>query len=67
MNNTIRFLGDQVDAGLVVHVVNDLPVDSLSGVFLLFDFENVLVEVELKRFVGVVDAQLFESVRRKVL
>jgi hypothetical protein len=67
VNNTIRFLGYQVDARLVVHVVDYFPVDSLPSVFLLFDFEYVLVEVELECLVGVVYAELFESIRCKVL
>ncbi len=39
-----------------------LPLDSLLGVFLLFQLENMLVEVELQVLVGVVDAQLLETV-----
>lgn len=39
-----------------------LPLDSLLGVLLLFQLENMLVEVELQVLVGVVDAQLLETV-----
>ena len=67
MDNTIRFLGNQVYARFVVSVVDILPVDLLSHVFLLLELENVLVEVELKCLVRVLDAQLFKAVRCKVL
>lgn len=39
-----------------------LPLDSLFGVLLLLELENVLVEVELQILVGVVDAQLLKTV-----
>lgn len=39
-----------------------LPFDALLGVLLLLQFENVLIKVELKVLVGVVDAQLFQTV-----
>lgn len=39
-----------------------LPLDSLFGVLLLLELENVLVEVELQVLVGVVDAQLLKTV-----
>ena len=39
-----------------------LPLDPFLGVLLLFQLENVLVEVELQVLVGVVDAQLLETV-----
>ena len=48
-------------------VIDRRPVDLLLGVFLLLQLEYVLVEVELKVLVGVIDAQLLEAVLREVL
>ena len=67
MYNTVRLLGYQIDTRFVVGVVDVLPADLLPHVLLLFQLEYVLVEIELKRLVGVVDTQLFETVRCKVL
>lgn len=39
-----------------------LPLDALFGILLLFQLENMLIEVELQVLVGVVDTQLFETV-----
>ncbi len=47
VQDTDGLLGDQVDDGLIVRVADVLPLDLLLGVFLLFQLENVLVEVEL--------------------
>lgn len=41
---------------------NVLPRNLLLDVFLLLQLEDVFVEVELQVFVGVVDAQLLETV-----
>lgn len=47
----------------LVYIVRDiLPLDFFLGVLLLFQFEYVLVEVNLQILVGVIDAQLFETV-----
>lgn len=43
-------------------VRNVLPLDFFFGVFLLFQFEYVLVEVHLQILVGVVNAQLFKTI-----
>jgi hypothetical protein len=43
-------------------VGDGLPLDFLLGVLLLLQLENVLVEVELQVFVGVVDAHLLKTV-----
>ena len=67
VNNTVGLLGNEIDARLVVGVVDVLPAYLLPHVLLLLELEDVLVEVELKRLVGVVYAQLLEAVRRKVL
>ena len=58
---------DQVDAGLVVGEVDELPVDLLAEVLLLFELEDVLVELLLQLLVGEVDAELFEGILGKVL
>ena len=47
---------------LVYRESDRLPIDALFGVLLLLKLENVFVEVELQVLVGVVDAQLFETV-----
>lgn len=47
--------GDQVDGRLVVAEVDMLPGDPLLAVFALLQLEDVLVEVELQRLVGIVD------------
>ena len=56
-------LFDEVDALLEIHSkVDELPLDAFLLVFLLFQHEHVVVEELLETFVGVVDAQLLESV-----
>lgn len=67
MQDAVGLLGDEVDARLVVQVLDDLPLEVLLGVLLLLQLEDVLVEVELQRLVRVVDAQLLEAIRRKIL
>lgn len=62
MQDAVGLLGDEVDAWLVVKVLDDLPLEVLLGVLLLLQLEDVLVEVELQCLVGVVDAQLLEAV-----
>ena len=39
-----------------------LPLDAFFGVLLLLKLENVFIKVELQILVGVIDAQLFETV-----
>ena len=53
---------DQVDTRLIVVVVDEGPVELLAHVLLLFQLENVLIELLLQLLVGVVDAELFETV-----
>lgn len=67
MNNTVRFLRDQVNARLIVRILDVTPRDLLACVLLLFELEYMLVEVELKRLVGIVDTQLLEAIRGEVL
>ena len=52
---------------MIVVEVNDGPINSLTGVFSLFQFEHVFVEMELKSFIGIVDAKLFKTVHSKIL
>ena len=63
----MRFLRDQVNARLIVRILDVTPRDLLACVLLLFELEYMLVEVELKRLVGVVDTQLLEAIRGEVL
>jgi hypothetical protein len=54
---------DQVNGGLRVHTkIDEGPVDLLTDVFLLFEFEHVIVKELLELLVGVVNAQLLEGV-----
>ena len=62
-----RFLRDQVQHRLVVGKLDLAPRDLLFRILLLLQIENVLIEVELQRLVGIIDAQLFETVLLKVL
>lgn len=63
----MRFLRDQVNARLIVRILDVTPRDLLACVLLLFELEYMFVEVELKRLVGVVDTQLLEAIRGEVL
>jgi hypothetical protein len=57
------YLLDEIDARLKIHAeVDELPFDAFFLVFFLFENEHVMIEELLKTFVGVVDAQLFETV-----
>ena len=60
-------LADEIQTGLVVLVADSLPADALCSVLCLFQGKDVLVEVELKLFVGKVDAELLKAVHFKVL
>jgi hypothetical protein len=62
-----RHLLDEVDAGLVVAVVDLRETDLLAGVLVLLEPKDVLVEVGLELLVGVVDAELLEGVHFEVL
>ena len=67
MYDSVRFPGNQVNGWLVVLEVNDRPINSLPRILCLFESEHVLVEVELKCFIGIVDAQLLEGIYLEVL
>ena len=54
---------DQINCRLqVVSEVDELPLDLLSGILLLFQNEHVVVEELLELLVRVVDAELLEAV-----
>lgn len=57
---------DEVENSLVIHEFNMSPVDLLLVVFGLFHLEYVADEELLEVLVGVVDAQLLETVRLEV-
>lgn len=57
-------LFDEVDARLQVKAkVDELPIDALLAVLLLFEHEHVVIEELLESLVGVVDAQLLKGVQ----
>ena len=45
--HTERLLADEVKTGLVVSELHSLPTDALLPILLLFQLEDVLVEVKL--------------------
>ena len=67
VDDSLRFLSDQINGWLVVVKLNNCPVNSLACILRLLQFEDVLVEVKLKRFVRIVYAQLFKAVHYKIL
>ena len=62
-----RFLREQIQNLLVVRKQNVLPVDSLARVLGLLQLEDVLDEELLQILVGVVDADLLETVQTESL
>jgi len=62
MKNSNWFLRNQINYGCVFCVSDGLPHDFLFCIFLLLQFENMLVEVKLEVFVGVVYTELFETI-----
>ena len=62
VDDSLRFLSDQINGWLVVVKLNNCPVNALACILRLLQFEDMLVEVKLKRFVGIVYAQLFKAV-----
>lgn len=57
------YLLDEVNAGLKVQAeVDELPLDALSLVLLLFEDEHVVVEELLQFLIGEVDAKLLKGV-----
>ena len=60
--DTERRLLDELDAGLVVGIVDADAADALLGVDLLLHLEDELEEELVQLLVGEVDAQLLEGV-----
>lgn len=57
------YLLNEINAGLKVHSeVDELPMDSFLLVLLLLKHKHVVVEKLLQPLIGVVDADLLESV-----
>ena len=59
--------GDQIEYALIVFEGNVFPIDVFVVVLLLFEFEDVMNEELLEILIGVIDAQLFETVALEVL
>lgn len=58
-----KHLFNQLNAGQQIHAeINEIPVDALFSVLLLFQHEHDVVEELLQLFVGEVDTQLLETV-----
>jgi hypothetical protein len=53
---------DQITTDLIVEELDRLPLDALSGIFVLLGLECQLNEDLLQLLVDVVDAQLLESI-----
>lgn len=51
-----RFFGDDIQHRLIVEKLDLAPRDLLFCILLLFQFEDMLVEVELQCFVGIINA-----------
>ena len=63
VKNHVTHLLNKVDTGLEIHTeVNELPVNSFLLVFFLLQHEHVVIEELLKSLIGIVDADLFESI-----
>lgn len=58
----LRLSLNEIEAGLVVVELYVGPVDAFTRVLILFDFEDVQVEVALQLLVGKVDEQLLKAV-----
>ncbi len=56
------YLLHQINTLLVIYKGNTLPIDLLLFVFLLFQFEDVMVEMLLQLLIGKVDTELFKTV-----
>jgi hypothetical protein len=65
--DAIWFLGNQINNWLVVIVTDVRPINILPQIFLLFQLENMAVEIILERFVCIIYAQLFETVEWEIL
>ena len=67
MEDAQRLFADHIDHGLIVFKTNHRPTDSFRLVLFLLLFEDVLVEEQLQRLVGEVDAQLLERIFTEIL
>lgn len=67
VNDSVGLFRDQINARLVICVIDYFPADLLFSVLFLLQLKYVLVEIELKRLICIVNAQLFEAVRWEVL
>lgn len=57
------YLFDKFDTGEQVHAeIDEGPINTFLLVFLLFEYEHVMVEELLQLFVGEVDTELLETV-----
>ena len=62
VEQAVRSALNQSETVYIIYEVNVAPGDRLPLILLLFIFEDVLIEVELQVFVGVVYAELLEVV-----
>ena len=65
--NSMRLSGYQINGVLIIRELDLFPVDLFSDIFLLFQSENMFIEVILESFVRIVDTQLFKAVHFEVL
>lgn len=63
----IEPINRHVEATFTHSIINRRPIDFFLGVFLLLQLEYMLVKIELKILVGVIDAQLLEAVLCEIL
>ena len=66
LKDSVRFLVDQIETIGVIGEVDAFPGEFLLRVFLLFQFEDMSIEMKLQGFVGVVNTQLFKTIRREI-
>ena len=62
VEETFRFLGDEVDHGLIVLERNRGDLQTLFLVPLLFQDEDLLVELTLQHLIREINAQLLEAI-----
>lgn len=58
----LSWLFNEVNSSDIINEFYTLPADAFLLIFLLFEFEDVIVEVLLEFFVGEIDAKLLEAV-----
>ena len=63
----VYFPVNQIHTRLVVVEGDIRPINAFRFILLLFDSENVLVEMILQHLVRIIDEQLLETVRVKIL